>query len=83
MSSSVYPRTFRTAVSFKDPKSSGDGFAVGPIYALRREWNVKAALELYYASAAASVGGLGTTDTMMALKDWLELASSSGWRNCS
>ena len=46
-----------------------------------QEWDVAAALELGHASAAASVRGLGTTDTVASWRDCLELASVWGWRD--
>ena len=60
---------------------AGDAFAAGLIYGLHQEWEIEAALELGHASAAASVRGLGTTDTVMAWRDCLDLASSWGWRD--
>jgi len=65
----------------KGTNGAGDAFAAGLLYGLHQEWNVEAALELGHASAAASVRGLGTTDTVVSWSDCLELASSWGWRS--
>lgn len=60
---------------------AGDAFAAGLIYGLHQEWSVTAAIELGHASAAASVRGLGTTDTVVSWRECLALAASWGWRN--
>ena len=60
---------------------AGDAFSAGLLYGLHENWGVEAAMELGHASAAASVRGLGTTDTMVSWKDCLALASRWGWRN--
>lgn len=64
----------------KGTNGAGDAFAAGLIYGLHQEWDIGSAMELGHASAAASVRGLGTTDTVMAWGDCLELASLWGWR---
>lgn len=60
---------------------AGDAFAAGVLYGLHQDWTVTQAIELGHGSAAASVRGLGTTDTVVAWRDCLELASRWGWRN--
>lgn len=60
---------------------AGDAFAAGLIYGLHQDWNVAEAMELGHASAAASVRGLGTTDTVVSWRECLALASRWGWRN--
>ncbi len=65
----------------KGTNGAGDAFAAGLLYGLHQEWDVAAALELAHASAASSVRGLGTTDTVDSWSECLELASSWGWRN--
>lgn len=60
---------------------AGDAFAPGLLYGLHQEWSVTAAIELGHASAAASVRGLGTTDTVVSWRECLALASRWGWRN--
>ncbi|MEP2028792.1 MAG: carbohydrate kinase family protein [Paracoccaceae bacterium] len=65
----------------KGTNGAGDAFAAGLVYGLHQEWDAATALELGHASAAASVRGLGTTDTVMAWSQCLELASSWGWRS--
>lgn len=59
---------------------AGDAFAAGVLYGLHQNWSVTAAIKLGHASAAASVRGLGTTDTVVAWRDCLALASRWGWR---
>lgn len=59
---------------------AGDAFAAGVLYGLHESWGVAEAIELGHASAAASVRGLGTTDTVVAWRDCLGLASQWGWR---
>jgi len=60
---------------------AGDAFAAGLLYGLHQEWTVTAAIELGHASAAASVQGLGTTDTVVSWQDCLAVVSRWGWRN--
>ena len=60
---------------------AGDAFAAGLLYGLHQEWSVMEAMELGHASAAASVRGLGTTDTVVSWRECLELASCWGWQN--
>lgn len=60
---------------------AGDAFASGVLYGLHEGWSVSQAIELGHASAAASVRGLGTTDTVVGWRECLELASRWGWRN--
>ena len=60
---------------------AGDAFAAGLLYGLHQEWSVTEAMELGHASAAASVRGLGTTDTVVSWQECLELASCWGWQN--
>lgn len=60
---------------------AGDAFAAGLLYGLHQEWSVTEAMELGHASAAASVRGLGTTDTVVSWRECLELASCWGWQN--
>ena len=59
---------------------AGDAFASGLLYGLHKDWDVTVAMELGHASAAASVRGLGTTDTVVAWRECLALASRWGWR---
>lgn len=60
---------------------AGDAFAAGLLYGLHQEWSVTEAMELGHASAAASVRGLGTTDTVVSWQECLELVSCWGWQN--
>lgn len=60
---------------------AGDAFAAGLLYGLHQEWGVTEAMELGHASAAASVRGLGTTDTVAPWRECLALATQWGWRN--
>lgn len=59
---------------------AGDAFAAGVLYGLHQNWSITRAMELGHASAAASIRGLGTTDTVVAWQDCLSLASQWGWR---
>ena len=59
---------------------AGDAFAAGLLYGLHQDWDVAAALELGHATAAASVRGLGTTDSVGSWSECLDLASAWGWR---
>ena len=59
---------------------AGDAFAAGVLYGLHQNWNVKDAIELGHASAAASLRGLGTTDAVLSWRECLSLASRWGWR---
>lgn len=60
---------------------AGDAFAAGLLYGLHQDWEVVASIELGHAAAAASVRGLGTTDTVISWRECLDLASHWGWRN--
>ena len=66
--------------SIQGTNGAGDAFAAGLFYGLHEEWDVSAAMKLGHASAAASVRGLGTTDTVVSWQKCLELASDWGWR---
>ena len=66
--------------SIQGTNGAGDAFAAGLFYGLHEDWDVPAAMELGHASAAASVRGLGTTDTVVSWRKCLELASGWGWR---
>ena len=68
--------------SIQGTNGAGDAFAAGVLYGLHQDWAVTDAIELGHASAAASVRGLGTTDTVVAWQDCLALATGWGWRNC-
>lgn len=59
---------------------AGDAFAAGVLYGLHQDWSAKDAIELGHATAAASVRGLGTTETVVGWQDCLALASHFGWR---
>ncbi|NKB29753.1 MAG: carbohydrate kinase family protein [Rhodobacteraceae bacterium] len=64
----------------KGTNGAGDAFAAGVLYGLHQDWGMEEAVRLGHASAAASVRGLGTTDTVVAWRDCLTLASNWGWR---
>lgn len=69
------------ADAIQGTNGAGDAFAAGLLYGLHQEWSVAEAMELGHASAAASVRGLGTTDSMVSWKECLALASHWGWRD--
>ena len=60
---------------------AGDAFAAGLIYGLHENWSIKDSILLGHASAAASMRGLGTTDTVVPWRECLGLASQWGWRD--
>ncbi len=69
------------AEAIQGTNGAGDAFASGLLYGLHQEWSVTEAIELGHAAAAASVRGLGTTDTVVSWRECLELASCWGWQN--
>ena len=58
---------------------AGDAFAAGMLYGLHEGWNVGRCLMLAHASAAASLRGASTTDTVEAWQTCLQLAEGWGW----
>ncbi len=60
---------------------AGDAFAAGLLYGLHEDWSIKDAIQLGHASAAASMRGLGTTDTAASWRECLDLAAKWGWRD--
>jgi sugar/nucleoside kinase (ribokinase family) len=60
---------------------AGDAFAAGMLYGLHEGWEVKRCLALAHASAAASLRGAATTDTVEAWQACLELAERWGWND--
>jgi sugar/nucleoside kinase (ribokinase family) len=58
---------------------AGDAFAAGMLYGLHEGWNVQRCLALAHASAAASLRGASTTDTVEKWQLCLELAEGWGW----
>ena len=60
---------------------AGDAFAAGLLYGLHEDMDITDAIRLGHASAAASMRGLGTTDTMVSWRKCLELATNWGWRD--
>lgn len=59
---------------------AGDAFAAGALYGLHQEWPLEETLKLAHASAAASMGQIGTTDALTNWKDCMQMASEFGWR---
>jgi len=58
---------------------AGDAFAAGMLYGLHEGWEIERCLMLAHASAAASLRGASTTDTVEAWQTCLQLADSWGW----
>lgn len=60
---------------------AGDAFAAGMLYGLHEGWDVKRCLALAHASAAASLRGASTTDTVEHWQTCLQLADGWGWND--
>ena len=60
---------------------AGDAFAAGFLYALHENMDVETAIRLGHATAATSVRGIGTSDTVESYKRCLEIADEWGWRD--
>jgi sugar/nucleoside kinase (ribokinase family) len=60
---------------------AGDAFAAGMLYGLHEGWNVQRSLALAHASAAASLRGASTTDTVETWQNCLQLAEDWGWND--
>ncbi|HKP26552.1 MAG TPA: carbohydrate kinase family protein, partial [Dongiaceae bacterium] len=60
---------------------AGDAFAAGMLYGLHEGWEVKRCLALAHASAAASLRGASTTDTVETWQNCLQLAEGWGWND--
>jgi sugar/nucleoside kinase (ribokinase family) len=60
---------------------AGDAFAAGMLYGLHQGWEVKRSLALAHASAAASLRGASTTDTVETWQLCLQLADGWGWND--
>jgi sugar/nucleoside kinase (ribokinase family) len=58
---------------------AGDAFAAGMLYGLHDGWDVTRCLALAHASAAASLRGASTTDTVESWQACLRLAEGWGW----
>ena len=58
---------------------AGDAFAAGMLYGLHESWAIDRCLTLAHASAAASLRGASTTDTVEAWQTCLQLAEGWGW----
>ena len=59
---------------------AGDAFASGILYGIHQEWELRDALQLAHASAAASMRHIGTTDGIERWQDCLALAKGHGSR---
>lgn len=66
--------------SIQGTNGAGDAFAAGLLYGLHEYWSVPEAIKLGHASAAASMRGLGTTDTVVSWRECINLAAKWGWR---
>ena len=62
---------------------AGDAFAAGMLYGLHEGWTVGRCLMLAHASAAASLRGASTTDTVEGWQTCLQLAERWGWNASS
>jgi sugar/nucleoside kinase (ribokinase family) len=62
---------------------AGDAFAAGMLYGLHEGWGVERCLALAHASAAASLRGASTTDTVERWQACLDLAARWGWNEWS
>jgi len=60
---------------------AGDAFAAGMLYGLHESWDVRRCLALAHASAAASLRGASTTDTVEQWQTCLQLAEGWGWND--
>jgi len=60
---------------------AGDAFAAGMLYGLHEGWDVERCLMLAHASAAASLRGASTTDTVEGWQTCLQLAEGWGWND--
>ncbi len=58
---------------------AGDAFAAGMLYGLHEGWDVGRCLMLAHASAAASLRGASTTETVEGWQTCLQLAERWGW----
>lgn len=58
---------------------AGDAFAAGMLYGLHEGWDVQRCLALAHASAAASLRGASTTDTVETWRACLQLADTWRW----
>jgi sugar/nucleoside kinase (ribokinase family) len=65
--------------SIVSANGAGDAFAAGMLYGLHEGWNVGRCLMLAHASAAASLRGASTTDTVESWQTCLQLAEGWGW----
>lgn len=59
---------------------AGDAFAAGFLYGLHEGWALDETVMLAHAAAAASLRGLGTTDSVEPWRRCLDIASAWGWR---
>ena len=60
---------------------AGDAFAAGMLYGLHEGWSIERCLVLAHASAAASLRGASTTDTVEPWQTCLALAEGWGWND--
>ncbi|MEZ5833237.1 MAG: PfkB family carbohydrate kinase [Dongiaceae bacterium] len=60
---------------------AGDAFAAGMLYGLHEGWDVGRSLALAHASAAASLRGASTTDTVERWQTCLQLAEDWSWND--
>jgi sugar/nucleoside kinase (ribokinase family) len=58
---------------------AGDAFAAGFLYGVHESWPIGRSLAVAHAAAAASLRGIGTTDTMEDWQSCLRLAYAWGW----
>ncbi len=58
---------------------AGDAFAAGMLYGLHERWEVGRCLALAHATAAASLRGASTTDTVEKWQNCMQLAERWGW----
>ena len=60
---------------------AGDAFAAGFLYSLHEDMDVEAAIITGHSTAAASVRGIGTCDTVESFKRSRAIANEWGWRD--
>ena len=80
-STTLHPAVAIPAEAVVSANGAGDAFAAGMLYGLHEGWPIDDCCACPRATAAASLRGLSTTETVAPWQDCLALARDWGWRD--
>ena len=76
-----HPSVAIPETEIRGTNGAGDAFAAGFLYSLHENMNVETAIISGHSAAAASVRGIGTSDSVESFKRSREIANKWGWRD--